>query len=206
MRLRNAIITLTQSILRSLQGANDTANPPTITCSIEDICAFGGFKGQDPDQSFRYLSSMFRDWSRSLITFFDSDSSPRFSCMLVSFISSSTCLHKLRLLGRCVSTPIARHIFPCRLILLGQIEREMGSAGFIITYMAAGIFGYVNPFYISTLERADGGDTKKRSRWKLCSSGSTVSWCIWRNLRNVRCQCPSLPENTLLCPLMIRLQ
>lgn len=157
MRLRNAIITLTQSILRSLQGANDTANPPTITCSIEDICAFGGFKGQDPDQSFRYLSSMFRDWSRSLITFFDSDSSLRFSCMLVSFISSSTCLHKLRLLGRCVSTPIARHIFPCRLILLGQIEREMGSAGFIITYMAAGIFGYVNPFYISTLERADGG-------------------------------------------------
>ena len=31
------------------------------------------------------------------------------------------------------------------LFLRLQIEREMGSMGFIITYMAAGIFGYVDP-------------------------------------------------------------
>lgn len=30
------------------------------------------------------------------------------------------------------------------LFLRPQIEREMGSMGFIITYMAAGIFGYVD--------------------------------------------------------------
>jgi len=51
-------LVLTQLILKSLPGANNTANPPTITCSIEQICAFGGFNGKDPDQAFRYFSSM----------------------------------------------------------------------------------------------------------------------------------------------------
>ena len=46
----------------SLPGANNTANPPTITCSIEQICAFGGFNGKEPDQAFRYLSSAHQNW------------------------------------------------------------------------------------------------------------------------------------------------
>lgn len=33
-----------------------------------------------------------------------------------------------------------------QLTLSAQIEREMGSGGFILTYFAAGIFGYVNFF------------------------------------------------------------
>ena len=36
-----------------------------------------------------------------------------------------------------------------------QIEREMGSAGFIITYTAAGIFGYVNTSQSPTVEGTD---------------------------------------------------
>ena len=40
-------------MLRLLLGANDTANPATITCNIEQTCGFGGFKGGEPDQSFR---------------------------------------------------------------------------------------------------------------------------------------------------------
>lgn len=87
----------------NLPCANDTANPPTITCSIEQICAFGGFKGQDPDQSFRFVTPIFLH--AGLIHFFFN--------MLAQVTAAA------------------------------QIEREMGSAGFIITYMAAGIFGNV---------------------------------------------------------------
>ena len=32
---------------------NNTANPPTILCSLEDICGFGGFHGKEPNQWFR---------------------------------------------------------------------------------------------------------------------------------------------------------
>jgi hypothetical protein len=136
-------------ILKFLPGANNTANPPTITCSIEQICAFGGFEGKDPDQAFRYLSSTRRNLGPDpLITFSDAnlDSSLRFSYMLVSSISFSICSRKLWLLGRCVSS-FGGYPFVVSSFLL-QIEREMGSAGFIITYMAAGIFGYVNPSQI----------------------------------------------------------
>lgn len=38
-----------------------------------------------------------------------------------------------------------------------QIEREMGSAGFLITYVAAGIFGYVDPPLIQVAGGTDGG-------------------------------------------------
>jgi hypothetical protein len=60
---RMAISHFTQLMLKLLPGANDTANPPTITCSIEEICAFGGFDGKDPNQSFRYLDSTRRNWA-----------------------------------------------------------------------------------------------------------------------------------------------
>lgn len=36
-----------------------------------------------------------------------------------------------------------------------QIEREMGSAGFIITYIAAGIFGYVSPSQTWVVDEVD---------------------------------------------------
>lgn len=62
--------------------------------------------------------------------------------MLALFIFSSTCLHN--------------YLCPLKYVLLlwvsnwnstwlQQIEREMGSGGFLITYFAAGIFGWVTP-------------------------------------------------------------
>ncbi|PSR75863.1 hypothetical protein PHLCEN_2v8777 [Hermanssonia centrifuga] len=40
---------------------NDTANPPDQICSLEDICGFGGFHGEEPDQWFRLsLKSVIR--------------------------------------------------------------------------------------------------------------------------------------------------
>ncbi|KAH9898132.1 hypothetical protein C8Q73DRAFT_683743 [Cubamyces lactineus] len=38
---------------------NDTANPPTLLCSLEDICAFGGFHGETPNQWFRFITPIF---------------------------------------------------------------------------------------------------------------------------------------------------
>ncbi|WVW79247.1 hypothetical protein I302_101213 [Kwoniella bestiolae CBS 10118] len=38
---------------------NDTANPPTTACSIEEICGHGGFNGQNPDQSWRFVYPIF---------------------------------------------------------------------------------------------------------------------------------------------------
>lgn len=35
------------------QGLNDTANPPNLLCPIEEVCGFGGFEGNDPNQWFR---------------------------------------------------------------------------------------------------------------------------------------------------------
>jgi len=87
----------------NLPCANNTANPATITCSIEQICAFGGFKGEGPDQAFRFVTPIFLH--AGIIHF-------AFNMLAQIFAA-------------------------------GQIEREMGSAGFIITYMAAGIFGNV---------------------------------------------------------------
>ncbi|KAG9314296.1 hypothetical protein JVU11DRAFT_5085 [Chiua virens] len=82
---------------------NDTANPPTSLCTIEDVCGFGGFHGQNPDQWFRFITAIF---------------------LHAGFI----------------------HIILNMLVQLtvsAQIEREMGSMGFLITYFAAGIFGNV---------------------------------------------------------------
>lgn len=102
---------------------NNTANPATITCPLEEVCGFGGFHGKDPSQWFR------------LVIY-----SSYFSLFL-------TCLH----LSRSFITPIFLHAGIIHILLnmlaqwslSAQIEREMGSGGFIITYFAGGIFGYV---------------------------------------------------------------
>ncbi|KAF8213129.1 hypothetical protein K438DRAFT_1803438 [Mycena galopus ATCC 62051] len=38
---------------------NNTANPATEICTIEDICGFGGFHGKDPNQWFRFITPIF---------------------------------------------------------------------------------------------------------------------------------------------------
>ncbi|KAI8980745.1 rhomboid family-domain-containing protein [Trametes punicea] len=38
---------------------NDTANPATLLCSLEDICGFGGFHGETPNQWFRFITPIF---------------------------------------------------------------------------------------------------------------------------------------------------
>jgi membrane associated rhomboid family serine protease len=87
-------------VYNAMEQGNPFSFRPTITCSIEEICAF---KGEDPDQAFRFVTPIFLH--AGLIHFFFN--------MLAQVTAAA------------------------------QIEREMGSAGFIITYMAAGIFGNV---------------------------------------------------------------
>ncbi|KIJ45523.1 hypothetical protein M422DRAFT_29657 [Sphaerobolus stellatus SS14] len=43
----------------ALPCLNNTANPPTIACSLSDVCGFGGFKGDEPDQWFRFFTPIF---------------------------------------------------------------------------------------------------------------------------------------------------
>jgi len=38
---------------------NDTANPPDQLCSLNDLCGFGGFHDETPDQSFRFVTPVF---------------------------------------------------------------------------------------------------------------------------------------------------
>ncbi|KAI0961898.1 hypothetical protein AcW1_000859 [Taiwanofungus camphoratus] len=38
---------------------NDTANPPDRICSLEQICGFGGFHDETPNQSFRFIIPVF---------------------------------------------------------------------------------------------------------------------------------------------------
>ncbi|TFK57033.1 rhomboid-domain-containing protein, partial [Heliocybe sulcata] len=38
---------------------NDTANPPDRLCSVEDVCGFGGFHDQTPNQWFRFITPIF---------------------------------------------------------------------------------------------------------------------------------------------------
>jgi membrane associated rhomboid family serine protease len=81
---------------------NNTANPPTSVCTVEELCGFGGF-GETPNQTFRFITPIFLH---------------------------AGIIH------------ILLNMF-AQLTLSAQIEREMGSVGFIITYFAAGIFGNV---------------------------------------------------------------
>lgn len=82
---------------------NNTANPPDRACSLESICGFGGFHGQNPSQWFRFITPIFLH--AGIIH------------LLLNMLAQWT--------------------------LSAQIEREMGSGGFILTYFAAGIFGNV---------------------------------------------------------------
>ncbi|WWC64118.1 uncharacterized protein I303_106726 [Kwoniella dejecticola CBS 10117] len=38
---------------------NDTSSTPTTSCSIEEICGHGGFHGENPDQSWRFVYPIF---------------------------------------------------------------------------------------------------------------------------------------------------
>ncbi|EPT04028.1 hypothetical protein FOMPIDRAFT_127634 [Fomitopsis schrenkii] len=38
---------------------NDTANPVTEACPLENICGFGGFHGEEPNQWFRFVTPVF---------------------------------------------------------------------------------------------------------------------------------------------------
>ncbi|WVQ93311.1 hypothetical protein IAU59_000379 [Kwoniella sp. CBS 9459] len=38
---------------------NDTSNPPTTSCSLEEICGHGGFHGENPNQSWRFFVPIF---------------------------------------------------------------------------------------------------------------------------------------------------
>jgi len=82
---------------------NDTANPATSLCTIEDVCGFGGFHGGTPNQWFRFITPIFLHAG--------------FIHIILNMLAQLT--------------------------ISAQIEREMGSVGFLITYFAAGIFGNV---------------------------------------------------------------
>ncbi|KAJ7038285.1 hypothetical protein C8F04DRAFT_375518 [Mycena alexandri] len=82
---------------------NNTANPATEICSIEDICGFGGFHNKDPNQWFRFITPIFLHAG--------------FIHLILNMLAQLT--------------------------VSAQVEREMGSGGFFITYFAAGIFGNV---------------------------------------------------------------
>ncbi|WWC91298.1 uncharacterized protein L201_006241 [Kwoniella dendrophila CBS 6074] len=43
----------------SLACLNDTSSTPTTQCSIEEICGHGGFHGENPDQSWRFVYPIF---------------------------------------------------------------------------------------------------------------------------------------------------
>ncbi|ORY26257.1 hypothetical protein BCR39DRAFT_470533 [Naematelia encephala] len=38
---------------------NDTSSTPTTSCTLEEICGHGGFHGQDPNQSWRFVAPIF---------------------------------------------------------------------------------------------------------------------------------------------------
>ncbi|KAF8807315.1 rhomboid-domain-containing protein [Phlegmacium glaucopus] len=82
---------------------NNTANPPTSICTVEDLCGFGGFHNKAPNQWFRFITAI--------------------------FLHAGIVHILLNMLAQ--------------LIISAQVEREMGSAGFLLTYFAAGIFGNV---------------------------------------------------------------
>ncbi|KDR84898.1 hypothetical protein GALMADRAFT_233355 [Galerina marginata CBS 339.88] len=82
---------------------NNTANPVTSICTVENLCGFGGFHNEAPNQWFRFITAIFLH---------------------------AGIIH------------ILINMF-AQLTLSAQIEREMGSGGFFITYFAAGIFGNV---------------------------------------------------------------
>jgi hypothetical protein len=68
---------------------NDTSNPPVELCSVEEICGFGGFHGNEPNQWFRYAKNMVRAVFRTHGTI---GSSHRSSSMVQSCVYLSSAI------------------------------------------------------------------------------------------------------------------
>ena len=103
-------------------GLNNTANPATELCSLEDICAFGGFHNEVPDQWFRCGPGEL--WFVDLE--FTNRPGPRFITPI--FLHAGLIHFLLNMLAQMTAS--------------AQVEREMGSIAFLVLYFAAGIFGY----------------------------------------------------------------
>ncbi|TRM60234.1 rhomboid family-domain-containing protein [Schizophyllum amplum] len=72
-------------------------------CTVEELCGFGGFGDEDPNQWFRFITPIFLH--AGIVH------------LLLNMFAQVT--------------------------VSAQIEREMGSGGFFLTYFAAGIFGNI---------------------------------------------------------------
>lgn len=104
-------------------GLNDTANPPDQVCTLEEVCGFGGFHGHDPNQWFRCVFDI-------LHPVIVRDNWYVFRFITPIFLHAGIIHIMLNMIAQ--------------MTLSAHIEREMGSTGFLITYLAAGIFGYVH--------------------------------------------------------------
>lgn len=95
---------------------------PTETCTLEEICGFGGFDNKDPDQNFRFILPIF------------------LHAGIVHLI-----LNLLWVPSRhaCSSAERSAQINSVQCLSSGVIEREMGSLRFFFLYFAAGIFGFI---------------------------------------------------------------
>jgi len=132
-------------------GPNNTANPVTEACTVEQLCAFNGklktssssfTKAMDAWQVFKMVyqtngSGMsLCSWPIKLLILIIADLSLPYSFMPDSYTFSSIWSHNGFFPDRCVLPEV---------LVNGsyywQVERDMGSGGFLLTYFAAGIFG-----------------------------------------------------------------
>ncbi|KAJ6621652.1 hypothetical protein B0H10DRAFT_2016900 [Mycena sp. CBHHK59/15] len=131
---------------------NNTANPATEICTVEEICGFGGFPDSNPNQWFR--------------------------CIHHTYLFHAGFVHIiLNMLAQ--------------ITISAQIEREMGSGGFFITYFAAGIFGNVLGANFALVGRpsvgASGAIFGKYCFTYFASEGS--QFCL---------RCPDFPQLALM--------
>jgi membrane associated rhomboid family serine protease len=115
------------------------------------VCGFGGFNGGEPNQWFRYVglgsnSSVFEVLCFRFITAIFLHAG--FIHIILNMIAQLT-----------ISAQVGTFLLQFLTLMLPQIEREMGSAGFFITYFAAGIFGYVLTSFISLHTLTYGAET-----------------------------------------------
>ena len=101
--------------------ANTTSLPATSFCTIESICAFGGFNGQVANQWWRYVFTLPNRVPEPMVWLF------RFFTAI--FIHAGL-VH------------LALNMF-AQWSLCGQVEQEMGSPSFLVLYLASGLFGNV---------------------------------------------------------------
>ena len=134
-------------------GMNNTANPPTSSCSLEDLCSFGGkpffrgiimqfiqsrmqgFHGKNPNQWFRW--DKLSPSACGILTVTQVYNTHFRTRWPSSLASQHGCASLLIWSGKSISH-MSRNVI---ILYLIQVEREMGSAGFLITYFSAGIFG-----------------------------------------------------------------